>query len=678
MKRGTLIGRLLVLVAIVPGFGSGVISAGEPGEVVLAFLDALRDDQRAPAELLEESVLSPHTGEIRRAAISQRLGRMGRYLRDNHYELKIAEEKRDADLAAVVLTAVSRHDPLEVDVLTMGLRGKRGDGWEVAPVPGSFDNVDFGYDEDLEKRAEALEFWMGAERLARLRLLEDEVLAILRKRMSEAELRIRRETANPVRLVEAFVKACRERDLPAAMVLMGQFEGELTEADRRLQRVTSLGLQGLDRRGYWHVLTRRDVVRVAVQEEGGDDLDAEVALLIFDPRRGRPVSLVRFVLLYVGKRWTIELPGSLRLSDEDRVTFQRALLRDQDYEEDNAIRNRFEEEFEKQHQPLRAETLKEAGEQIRQILRDGSLEDLFRFAYRSEDLSGSERRTAYRYLGAFWNEFHQSDKAASDGRLLEVIENGDAGVLVFQLISTAQIERLNLSPLLLIRDTAGWAISPGVTTVGNFERLEEEKQERQAEALRRFEEQKEGLIGKATADLQSRFAKASPQEGVVVEKEEAEQLVRKFRSLLREGKLLESFACGALLDPEKGAWEALKSMSYEYRGTRQATAADREVHVQAGRAWAAVSLRVDSGQGTAPDYPMYLVVATSEGPRIVVDVGLRLATNKGREVLNKRVWERVEAQLGEEESALVRSLFGGHVERSKSDLAEWVKSNKSK
>ena len=73
---------------------------------------------------------------------------------------------------------------------------------------------------------------------------------------------------------------------------------------------------------------------------------------------------------------------------------------------------------------------------------------------------------------------------------------------------------------------------------------------------------------------------------------------------------------------------------------------------------------------------MYLVVATEEGPRIVVDVGLRLATNKGREVLNSRVWKRVDEHLEEMESALVRSLFEGHVDRSKTDLAEWEKSNK--
>jgi len=675
-KRGELIKRVLFLAAVALGCGSGSVLAIEPGEEALAFLVDLRDEEQAPDQLLEDSVLSPHTGEIRRSAISQRLSRLGRYLRENHYELKVADEKRDDDLAAVVLTAVSKHDPLEVDVFAFGLRGKKDARWRMAPVPGSFDNVDLGYDEVLEKRTEALEMWMGAERLVRLRALQEEVLAALRKRMSEAVPRARIEASNPVELVTAFAKACREGNLPAAMVFLGQFEGELTEEDRLLQRVISLGLQGRDRRSYWRLLTSPDVVRVAVKEDGGDDLDAEVALLMFDPNRGRPVSLVRFVLLYVGKRWTIELPSGLRLADEDRVTFQRALLREQDYDEDNELRSKFEEQFEKQYEPLRAATLKEAGDRIEAILREGSLEDLFRFVYRSEDLSGPERRTAYRYLGAFWNEVHEESKVASGGKLLEVIGHEDAGVLVFQLISTAQIE-LNLTPLLLIRDDKGWAISPGVTTGGNYAKLDEGKRGRQDEVRRRFEAQKDELTRKATTELLGRFVEASPQEGKVVGKKEASQLVKKFRNFLREGKLLESFECGALLDPEEGARAALKAMSYEYRGARHPRSTpDREIHVQGEKAWAAVTLRVDSGLGVAPDYPMYLVVATSEGPRIVVDVGLRLATNKGREVLNRRVWERIEEQLEEPESALVRSLFEGHVEQSKTDLAEWEKSNK--
>ena len=161
----------------------------------------------------------------------------------------------------------------------------------------------------------------------------------------------------------------------------------------------------------------------------------------------------------------------------------------------------------------------------------------------------------------------------------------------------------------------------------------------------------------------------------MVETGEAGALVRKFRGLLREGKLMELFSCGALLDSEEGVWEALNAMSYEYRGLKRSTVADHQVDVQAGKRWAAVTLRVDSGPASSPSYPMYLLVATREGPRIVVDVGLRLATNKGREVLNDRVWERIKMFLEGEESALVRSLFERHVEQSKSDLDAWMKSN---
>ena len=676
MNRSAVIRNVLCLAAFALVGTVVPVQAIEPGKAALAFLVDLRDEGRALDELLNDSLLSAHTGEIRRSVISQRLGRVGRYLRDNHYELEVTDERRDGDLAAVILTAVSRHDPLEVDVFALGLREKKDVRWRVAPVPGSFDNVDLGFDEALEKRAEVLELWMGAERLVRLRALHEKVLGALRERMNGAVPQARIEEADPVQLVTAFVEACREGNLPAAMVLLGQFEEELTEEDRRLQRVISRGLQGLDDRGYWHLLTSPDVVRVAVQLDGGDDLDAEVALLIFDPDRGKPVSLVRFVLLYAGKRWTIELPNGLRLADADRVTFRGALLRERDYDEDSRFRNMFEREFEEQHEPSRATTLKEAGARIGKILKEGSLGDFFRFVHRSEDLSESERRTAYRYLGAFWNEFQKNSKAASDGKLLEVIEHGDAGVLVFQLISTAQIERLNLTPLFLIRDENGWAISPGVTTGGNYAKLDESKRGRQEEARRRFEEQKDELTRKATAELLSHFVEAKAQEGRVVGEREAGQLVQEFRNLLREGKLLESFGCGSLLDPEEGVWEALKAMNYEYRGARQSSTPDREIQVKGGKAWAAVSLRVDSGLGVEPNYPMYLVVATSEGPRIVVDVGLRLATNKGREVLNKRVWERIDAHLEEQESALVRSLFEGHVEQSKMDLAEWEKSNK--
>jgi len=653
---------------------AGLARAVEPGEAAIAFLKLLQKEERTPAELLEATILSPHCGELRRRVISQRLGRLGRHMRVNGFDFEVVGEKRDGEFTAVLLSAVSKHDPLEVDVVAIGLR-KGKEAWGVAPVPGSFDNVHLGFNEGLEQRVNELDLWMGTERLKKLRKLHSAVEHEFRKRMAKAVPAELLEKANPIQVVEAFVKACLDGNIEAAMVLQGRFDEAPTEEDRKLQQVMSRGLQGLDRRKHWRLLTSPDVVRVVVQEDPGDDLDAEVVILLFDPGLAEPTNLLRFVLLRSGKRWEIELPTSLRLADEDRLRFQRAIWRERD-SDDAEMRKRFEEHFENKHKPRRHKDLREAGNEIEKTLREGSLEEFFAYLHRGENLSESERRTAYRYLGEFWNGIHEDDKTASDGELVEVIEHEDAGVLVFHRIST-QLDNLKLVPLLLMREEGGWAIAPGVTTDGNYAALDEKRRARQREADAMFGERKDELSKKAVQGFLERFVPATPKEGGVVGEDEAGALVKTFRTRLRDGCLLEAFDCCALLDPAEGAWEALKSLSYEYRGAQQAKEPDRELAVDAGRPWGAVSLRVDSGPSSVPDYPMYLVVATEKGPRIVVDAGLRLATNKAHQVLNKSVWDRIEAQLEEKETKLVQELFQGHVDRSRTNLAEWEKSNKS-
>ena len=124
-----------------------------------------------------------------------------------------------------------------------------------------------------------------------------------------------------------------------------------------------------------------------------------------------------------------------------------------------------------------------------------------------------------------------------------------------------------------------------------------------------------------------------------------------------------------------GIW--LIALVYECRGAQRSDVRDRELLVAVRGSWAAVSLRVDSGPSDEPDYPLYLVRLTEEGPRIVVDGGLRLPTNKGRKILNDRVWEHLDGQLGEAELGLVRKLFEGHVARSQADYDAWEKNTKS-
>ncbi|NIP96476.1 MAG: hypothetical protein GWO24_24810, partial [Akkermansiaceae bacterium] len=59
--------------------------------------------------------------------------------------------------------------------------------------------------------------------------------------------------------------------------------------------------------------------------------------------------------------------------------------------------------------------LSEAGKQIEQTLREGTLEEFLTYLHRGDDLGDAERRAAYRYLGEFWSKLHEDKNAAADG-----------------------------------------------------------------------------------------------------------------------------------------------------------------------------------------------------------------------------------------------------------------------
>jgi len=667
--------RRQVLLTVLWALLAVPVAGGEPAAVAAAFLETLREGSRTPEELLRESFISPFCGESKRRAILQRLKRLGHHLRRSGYELEAIGTKRDGPFAAVLVSAISRHDPLDAEIIGLGLREIDGN-WRVAPVPGSFENCNLGFDDAVREKVDALALWMGRQRVLRLRDLQSDLERKFRQRMEAAVPDDLLRTREPKKVVQAFLDACRNGDLAAVMVLLGNVGLERDEADLELQRAVSCGLRGLDRHKQWRILADPNVIRVLITGDDGDDLDAEVVMLVFDPDANAGTKVMRFVLLRAGKRWAIRLPGTLRHADDDRQQFQRAFWREQDPADDD-LKRRFPEVFEKTRPPLRGNDLAETGKRLETILQEGELEEFFRFLCRRDDLTPIERRVAYAELGQFWNAFREEDKSAASGELIKILAEGDAGVLVFHRVSTARFGRPKLKPLLMMRGPDGWAIAPGVTSAANYDALPAAQRKAQVAVLERFAEQRAALSKQASKRFLDRFVSATPDRGVNINPEAAADLVSAFRGRLRHGRLLEVFEQCALLDHEEGAWEALRSLSYEYRGAKHGREADVRLGVSAEGPWAGVSLRVDSGPAGVPDYPMYLVVATARGLRLVVDGGLRLAANKAREALNQQVWNRVDEHLNAEQASLVRKLFERHVGRSRKDLAKWEKNNKS-
>ncbi|NNC87251.1 MAG: hypothetical protein HKN82_02185 [Akkermansiaceae bacterium] len=653
-----------------------VLAAGEkgPAPAALQFFAALKEKSGSMEEVLAASALSPFCGEKKRDQIAERLRRLGGKFRREGTTFFVAGERVDGDYAGVLVAAETAGNPLEIDVYALALRRDRG-RWKAAPVIGGFENSFVGFDAAIEKRLAALEGWLSAERILRLQQLQTKAEERLRERMNKAVPRELLEKGKPGEVMEAFVKACAARDLAAVLVFLGDADVDDAEAQAGLRGVVSRGLQQSGRRGPWRLLTSPSVVRVVAGEERAGN-EADVGMMFYDPVDASPVKLVRFPLHRSAGQWRVDLPDVFRRAADGKLVLRDVPWLDLD-DDDEKIRKNFGRYFEKSRKPRREASVEEAGVAIEGLLRDGSLEGLFRFLFRHDDLEATERRIAYAEVAGLWSMFRDEGKGTSEAILLDTLTEGGAGLLVFSVVSSSRLDRVQLTPVLLLKDKGGWGIAPGVTSRGNFKLLPGKLREDEAAVFADYTGRRRDFEKEAASHFLKRFARAAPAGGAKASDAEVRDLVTRFRGMLRDGKVLEASDHCALLDRGDGAWEALTTLSYEYRGARHRGAPDEILGVQLDGPWAALSLRVDSGPGGEPDYPMYLVLVTGTGPRIVLDAGLRLATNKGREVLNGAILKRIEANLGDDEAGLVRRMFRKHVEKSNADRKEWLKSTRS-
>lgn len=662
--KGALLGIWLGLAAVAAAAGGD-----DPAARAVAYLVALQAGEQEVGEILQETLLSPHCSQGKREVIRARLGRLGGRLRAGSHELEAIAERRDAEYAAVLVSAVGRRNPYDVEVVSIGLRKEDG-AWRVAPVPGSFENANVAYARDVERRVDALEEWMGRERILRLRGLQKSALKVLEDRMEKAASGELLQNGPPVAVAEGFLKACEARDLAATLVYCreGMDEEDLDKLIGEVDR----GLRWTGRGQGWHELTSPDMVRVVVPQEEAEERSAVVSVLCYDPGTTAGPKVLPIELMKIGARWQVALPRSLREAGQGGRTggWRRNRLAEE-------LGEKFPEHFERARPARRFATMEEAARETAAILLSGTLDEFFCAAYRGGEMTATEKRISYAQMARLWKAFRKQEAGFLPGTLVSTVTEGTAGMAVLRLPVTGRLDRMDLEPVLFLNRVEGWAIAPGVMDQGNCEALPEEDLENQRRILARFMKDQELFAKKAAAVQLKHLDLLRVGGGDPLAGEEAAGVVRAFRRELREGKLREAFARCGLLDRAEGALEGLQALAHESRGARRSTEADQELLVDTRGAWAGVSLRVDSGPADEPDYPLYLVVRSENGPRIAVDAGLRLPTNPGRGILNGEVWEHLEATLEKREVGLVRALFEGHRQRTLKDFEEWEKSTKS-
>jgi hypothetical protein len=637
--------RLLVVLAL----AAAPARAAEdgPGDAALSFLRGLAEEKGK--RKMDDTALAPDTPDQRRDQIAERLRRLGRGIRPD--DLRVIEQRTDGELAAVLVSQITDYDANSVQVHAVGLvRG--GDRWRPAPLPSSFDATGLSFRPGFLPRAKKLEEWMLRARSEQLVRLRDDAFALLFDEMRKLRSPDELHEAAPEKLAVDFLAAARDRTLPAMFALLGGLENPRpSEWEEVFQTVSRVFSRPVIRQPNWRLLAAPESLRVPVLTER-DGEDALVSIVALDPagdfgRRPQPRAVhLPFVRSDDGL-WRIHLPQELSEMEPPE--------HDEDDEVDAGIVARFPEALREALPPLHEPTPRAAATALLDALRAPTLEPLARRL----DLT-AESSVALDTLGRaarLWQGFHRPGEIAAP-LLLDLHESGDDACLLVQLLSAKTPEKPALEALFLKRGPAGWLANPGLTGAAALAHVKDPalfgkwlEQARDARA----KDWTEGLLVR----LGGIAADSAP--GT----DEARRVVESWRASIVAGDAAGMLALSACFDDPEGTSRLLRNSGYELQTRQQGEIL--EVH-RVGR-WSAVSMRVPPAEGddSAAAYPLYVVAATAAGPRVLPELDLFDPLTRGREFLNRRVWDRVAARLPDGARGELESIYEKHRTLSAAD-----------
>lgn len=627
-------------------------AADGPGDAALSFLRGLNEENAIFA--VGETAISPDIPEEDKADIAARLSRMGRTIRPD--DLKVIGEKQDGDLAAVLVSQVTNYDANSVQVHAVGLV-KSADKWLPAPLPSSFDRTGLSLRPGFLPRAKALESWMLRSRGEQLIRLKDDIFSLLGEEMRKAKSPDELHESAPEKLAADFLAALRDRNVPAALALAGGLEKPRpADWDETFQAVVRTLRGGEIRHPGWRLLAAPEAVRAVVHVDADGD-DRLVSIVVLDPAanngaRPRPRAIHLTLVRPKSGLWRIQLPKELLSPVIQKVGPGRE---DDDEAVDGELHTMLPGALLELYPPAREATAPAAAYALLAALCSPSAAALCPRL----DLSGVGETPLDSLCLAtlLWQRLHQPDNIASPV-LLDLHEHGDDAVALVQILSAKVPERALLETLYFHRTDGGWLANPGFSGTAGLAAAKDRAAlgEWLAPVVKAREaDWSAGLltrIGGIAAD-------SAPAE------DDARRVVQEWREAAAAGSGARMLALSACFDDEAGGNRLLRNTGYELL-TRQ-TGEILDVH-RAGR-WAAVSLRVPPAPGddSADSYPLVVVAATPDGPRVMAELDLFDPLTRSREFLNRRVWERVAARLPEGARAELETIYEKHRTLSAAD-----------
>lgn len=425
---------------------------------------------------------------------------------------------------------------------------------------------------------------------------------------------------------EKFLETCSRRDLPSMLGCLGGLAKMLPEDwPARLNAVEHAVAAGVAAPRPWRILTSPSVARVIVQHEE-DDRSALISIAFLDPAgTGEEVTLPQIEVIH------------LELSKEDNGLWQvnppEAFLRASEDSDDEAgepfdseLRDAFTAKWIEKN-PLKPQaTAENAHRALIAALGSGDFPAILALSKIDGEPSSAQKNSiqAAQISGSV-----QNPSAVRHAVPLIFQTSETAAVGLFQFFSARDPSRFEPKSLYFEKSPQGWFWAPEP----NAETLEEFNPWVDSETLA-WRDRWQDLVLEDCPILKKIDSLPAPT------REEAKDLVKKWLDTTRQGDVKAALNLVARLDDPQSGFTVLQNLGYEITNSRRSKEDPAITGTYCGKNWTAVGVKIDQAGKSA--FPLYPVIQTSQGPRILIEIDLFASRNRGREFLNKAAFERLE------------------------------------
>ena len=612
---------------ILATLATAVAASSDPGETALHFLEKVRA-RKINLEPGGDTALSPQTSTQKRKEIARRLERLARDLGTDPLEL--GATKTDDDLAAVLVRKTGGFDPSRLQVFPVALV-KRGNQWAAAPVPASFENSGVGYATALRQRLATLEDWMLREQATDLQNLRDQSAERMRRKISESLPPETLRGFTSKQAAERFLTACERRNLPEICGLLGGLATTLPDDWSLRLKAAEAAVAALTATNAatqcphpWRLLIAGEVIRIPIHhEEDGDS--AAMSLACLDPAGNPPrfpLPQIELMHLDLAKDqdglWRIDPPEALLQTD---VSAEQPDHEDADPDLLDAFPGKLAALCPPTFQP----TAERARDALLESLRSGNPITLMPLI----ELGGKPsavRNACLRAAQVWW----ALREPASVGCALPLAWRQDPtrAATACQFFSARNPDRMDLEILYFEKSDQGWCWTPEP-------RPEPEKSFREWTELQsnRWHDEWHNAI---LTDCQ--ILEKLPDSGPLADAD-SRRLIESWLKATRAGDVMAALRLTVRLNLPDSPATLLRNLGYDMTASRRNPHPPTLADIHHGNLLAAVGVQTDADN--TPSFPLYPVVATPTGPRILLEIDLFAAGNRSRDFLNRTALDRL-------------------------------------